>query len=189
MKQAATANYTPRLLTRYRDEIVPVLMKKFNCKNKLEMPRLWKIVINMGVGQGKEDIKILEAASAELATITGQRPIIRRAKKAIANFKIKQNSPIGLKVTLRRARMYEFLDRLINTALPRIRDFRGVSSSGFDQQGNYTLGISEQTIFPEIDIDRVQKVQGMDITIVIDSGSRERSLELLKEFGMPFREK
>lgn len=189
MTHAVASSYVPRLLKKYRADIVPSMMKKFSYSNNMEVPRLEKIVINMGVGAGKDDIKIIEAAANDLAAITGQRPVMRRAKKAIANFKIKENSPIGLKVTLRRARMYEFMDRLINVALPRIRDFRGVSRDAFDGQGNYTLGLSEQVIFPEIEYDKVQKTQGMDITFVIASGSKERSLELLKEFGMPFKEK
>lgn len=177
----------PRLLERYKNEIIPQMMQIFSIKNKFAVPRLEKIVVNMGVGEGKDDIKILEKAMEELSLITGQRPIIRRAKKAIANFKIKKGYPIGCKVTLRRAMMYEFMDRLINIALPRIRDFRGVSSDSFDKAGNYTLGISEQTIFPEIDYDKVTRTQGMDITFVIKNvKSKDQAQTLLKLFGIPF---
>lgn len=158
---------TPRLLQRYREEIILRMQEKFNLKNKLEVPRLEKIVVNMGVGEALQDIKTLEKSMDELAAITGQRPIMRRSKKAISNFKIKEGNPIGCKVTLRKAIMYEFLDKLLNVALPRIRDFRGVSLDAFDQAGNYTLGINEQVIFPEIEYDKISRPQGMDITIVI----------------------
>ncbi|MFH1245747.1 MAG: 50S ribosomal protein L5 [Candidatus Omnitrophota bacterium] len=177
----------PRLLEKYRKEIIPELKQRLKLKNNLQVPQLKKIVINMGVGIGAHDIKILEQASSELALITGQRPLITKARKAISNFKIRENSPIGCKVTLRGARMYEFLDRLVNVALPRIRDFRGVSTSAFDQTGNYTLGLTEQTIFPEVDMDKVQKVQGMDITFVINGSNKTLTMELLKAFGFPFR--
>jgi len=177
----------PRLLEVYRKQVVPQMTERFNYKNRLQLPRLIKIVINMGVGQGAQDIKILEAAANDLATITGQKPIITRAKKAIANFKIKKGSPIGCKVTLRGAMMYEFFDRLINVALPRIKDFRGISPDAFDQNGNYALGISEQTIFPEVEYDKVQRVQGMDIIIVTNAKSAEEARELLRFMGMPFR--
>ncbi len=178
----------PRLLEKYRNEIIPQMMKDFSLKNKLSVPSLEKIVVNMGVSEALTDIKILDKAVEELSTITGQRPIIRRAKKSIANFKIKQGNPIGCKVTLRRAVMYEFMDRLVNAAIPRIRDFRGVSADSFDERGNYTLGLSEQAIFPEIDYDRISRVQGMDITFVIkNSKSKEQSRQLLKLFGMPFK--
>ncbi|MBN2097461.1 MAG: 50S ribosomal protein L5 [Candidatus Omnitrophica bacterium] len=177
----------PRLLERYRAEIVPSMMKKFNLKNRLEVPRLQKIVINMGVGPGAHDNKLIEQACSHLAVITGQRPVITKAHKAISNFKIRKDSNVGCKVTLRGAKMYEFFDRLISVALPRIRDFRGFSSNAFDQFGNYSLGLSEQTIFPEIEIDQVQKMQGMDVTIVTSLNNRELSFELLKEFGFPFR--
>jgi len=177
----------PRLLEKYKNEIVPQLMKKFGFKNIMQVPRLEKIVVNMGVGEAITDIKILEKAMEELSLITGQKPIICRAKKAIANFKIKKGNPIGCKVTLRRDRMYEFLDRLINVALPRIRDFRGVSLHAFDGKGNFSLGINEQTIFPEIDYDKVTRIQGMNINIVIkNSKSKEHSIELLRLFGIPF---
>jgi len=179
---------TPRLLEKYRNEIIPKMMETFSFKNRLAVPRLEKIVVNMGVGEALQDIKILEKAMEELSSITGQKPILRRAKKAIANFKIKQGQPIGCKVTLRRTIMYEFLDRLISIALPRIRDFRGISPDSFDEGGNYTLGITEQSIFPEIDYDKVSRMQGMDINLVIKNvKSKEQARELLKLFGMPFK--
>lgn len=181
---------TPRLLEKYRKEIIPQMQQGFNIKNKYALPRLEKIVVNMGVGEALQDIKILEKAMEELAIITGQKPILRRAKKAISNFKIRAGQPIGCKVTLRRALMYEFADRLINAALPRIRDFRGVSADSFDKAGNYTLGLAEQTIFPEIDYDRISRSQGMDITFVMKNvKSREQAKELLRLFGMPFQMK
>ena len=161
----------PRLLEKYRNEIIPHMMQTFQIKNKFAVPNLKKIVVNMGVGEGVQDIKILEKAMDELGIITGQKPILRRAKKAIANFKIKEGHPIGCKVTLRKAIMYEFMDRLINIALPGIRDFRGVSTDSFDKAGNYTLGLSEQNIFPEIDYDKITRAQGMDITFVIKNAS------------------
>jgi large subunit ribosomal protein L5 len=159
------------------------MQETFKLKNRLAVPRLEKIVVNMGVGEALQDIKILDKAMDELALIVGQRPILRRAKKAISNFKIKQGQPIGCKVTLRRTMMYEFMDRLINIALPRIRDFRGVSVDSFDKAGNYTLGITEQTIFPEIEYDRISRPQGMDITFVIKNAkSKEQAQELLRLF-------
>lgn len=180
----------PRLLERYRNEIVPQMMQTFNLKNKFAVPRIEKVVVNMGVGEALQDIKILEKAMDELSQITGQRPLLRRAKKAISNFKIKQGHPVGCKVTLRRAMMYEFMDRLINVAMPRIRDFRGISADSFDQAGNYTLGLTEQNIFPEIEYDRITRPQGMDITFVIKNAkSKEQARELLKLFGMPFEVK
>jgi len=179
----------PRLLEKYRNEIIPKMMQAFNLRNKLAVPRVEKVVVNMGVGEGLQDIKLLEKAMEELALITGQKPILRRAKKAIANFKIRQGSPVGCKVTLRRAMMYEFMDRLLNVALPRIRDFRGVSTDSFDKAGNYTLGLTEQNIFPEIEYDRITRTQGMDVTIVIKNAkSKEQAKELLRLFGMPFKE-
>ncbi|RKY30601.1 MAG: 50S ribosomal protein L5 [Candidatus Omnitrophota bacterium] len=178
---------TPNLLEKYRKEIIPAMQEKFQLKNKLAIPMLEKIVINMGVASAREDIKTLEKAMEELAVITGQKPVMRRAKKAIANFKIRKNLPVGCKVTLRKTIMYEFLDRLINVALPRIRDFRGVSLDSFDEAGNYSLGISEQNIFPEIEYDKIYRPQGMDITIVIKRAkSVEQARELLRLFGMPF---
>lgn len=177
----------PRLLEKYRNEITPSIMQKFNFKNKLQVPRLEKIVINMGVGQGAADIKIVEEARSQLSLIAGQRPIITKARKAISNFKIRKGSSIGCKVTLRGYIMYEFLDRLISAVLPRIKDFRGFPESSFDNKGSYSLGITEQTIFPEIDIDKVERLQGMDITIVTTASSRAEALELLKAYGFPFR--
>jgi len=178
----------PRLLEKYRNEITQEMMQAFKLKNRLAVPRLDKIVVNMGVGEGMQDIKILEKAMDELAAITGQKPIMRRAKKAISNFKIRQGHPVGCKVVLRRAMMYEFLDRLLNVALPRIRDFRGVTEDSFDEGGNYTLGITEQAIFPEIEFDRVSRPQGMDITFVLNNvRSKEQAKELLRLFGMPFK--
>ena len=176
-----------RLKEKYNNEIIGQLMKQASLKNKMEVPRIEKIVINMGIGKANEDIKILESAMDDLAAITGQKPVITRAKKAVANFKLRQGVPVGCKVTLRGEKMYEFLDRLINSALPRIRDFRGVSKTAFDKQGNYTLGIQEQAIFPEINIDKVKHVQGMDIVIVIKSKDKKQAKELLSCFGMPFR--
>lgn len=179
---------TPRLLERYRKEITPLMMQTFSLKNQLAIPRLEKIVVNMGVGEAITEIKILEKAMEELALITGQKPILRRAKKAISNFKIKKGQPIGCKVTLRRRIMYEFMDRLINVAMPRIRDFRGVSLNSFDEKGNFTLGLTEQSIFPEIDYDKISRAQGMDVTFVIKNAkSKEEAEELLRLFGMPFR--
>lgn len=180
---------TPRLLERYRSQIVPEMAKKFNYKNKLQAPRLEKIVINVGLGEATQDIKLLEAAQSELAMITGQKPVVTRAKKAIANFKIRKNSPIGCKVTLRRAMMYEFLDRLIAIAIPRIRDFRGLQTDSFDKGGNYSFGLNEQVIFPEVDLDKIMKAHGMDITIVTNAKSKEEASELLRLFGMPFAKK
>jgi large subunit ribosomal protein L5 len=180
----------PRLLEKYRNEIIPQMMQAFNLKNRLAVPRVEKIVVNMGVGEAIQDIKLLEKSMDELAIITGQKPIMRRAKKAIANFKIRKGLPIGCKVTLRRAMMYEFIDSLINVALPRIRDFRGVPTESFDRGGNYTLGLNEQGIFPEIEYDKITRTQGMDITFVIKGAkSKEQAQELLKLFGMPFKGK
>lgn len=177
---------TARLLERYRKEIVPQMQKSFNYKTPMQAPSIKKVVINMGVGEAITDAKILDKAREELAAITGQSPIVCRAKKAIANFKIRQGMAIGCKVTLRRKIMYEFLDRLINVTLPRVRDFRGVPAGSFDSAGNYTLGLKEQSIFPEIEIDRVQRLQGMDISIVTNAKSQEEAYALLKLFGMPF---
>ena len=174
----------------YKNQIIPKMMKKFGYKNALEVPKLEKIVVNMGVGKGAEDIKIVEMAQSELGLITGQHAVITRAKKAISNFKIRENSPVGCRVTLRRKIMYEFFERLVRVALPRIRDFRGLSPRGFDQAGNYNFGIQEQNIFPEIETDRVIRPQGMNITVVIkNSNSKEESYELLALFGVPFRTK
>lgn len=183
------AKITPRLLERYRSEIVPEMMKVFSYKNKLQAPRLKKIVINVGMGEATQDIKFLEAAQNELAMITGQKPVVTKAKKAIANFKIRRGSPIGCKVTLRRAMMYEFLDRLISVAIPRIRDFRGLPPDSFDEGGNYAFGLNEQVIFPDIDIDKVIKSHGMDIIIGTSAKTKKEAFELLRLFGMPFAKK
>lgn len=178
---------TPRLLERYRTAIRPEIAKKFNHKNVYEAPELKKIVINMGVGISTSDIKILDGAIHDLGLIVGQKPVITRAKKSIANFKIRKNQPVGCMVTLRGIRMYEFLDRLISVAIPRIKDFRGLNANSFDKKGNYSFGIQEQTIFPEVDMDKVVSVRGMDIIMNMKSKSKEESFELLKQFGMPFR--
>ena len=179
---------TPRMLEKYRQEIVPAMMQRFNLKNKLSVPHLEKIVINMGVGEALQDVKILDKAMEELGLITGQKPILRKSKKAISNFKLKENAPIACKVTLRKNIMYEFMDRFLNVALPRIRDFRGVSDNSFDRGGNYTMGLTEQGIFPEIDVDRIARPQGMDVTFVIKgTKSKDEAKELLKLFGMPFK--
>jgi len=178
---------TPRLLEAYRKEIVPQMVKEFGYKNSLETPKLQKIVINVGMGEATLDIKMLEAAQNELAAITGQKPLTTRAKKSIANFKIRKGLPIGCKVTMRRAMMYEFLDRLISIAIPRIRDFRGLPINSFDKGGNYSFGLNEQVIFAEVDVDKVMKTHGMDITIVTNAKSREEAFTLLKLFGMPFK--
>ena len=183
-----TENKPPRLLDRYRSTIAPELTKQFGYKNALQAPRVTKVVVNMGVGAATDDAKHLDQALEELAQITGQRPMVTRAKKAVSNFKVKKDQAIGCKVTLRRKMMYEFLDRLLNVAMPRIRDFRGVRLGAFDQGGNYSLGISEQVIFSEIDPDKVSRVQGMDVTICTTAKSKEESLALLKALGMPFQE-
>ena len=180
---------TPRLVERYRNEIVPEMVKIFKYKNKLAAPHIAKVVINVGLGEATQDIKLLEAAGNELAMITGQKAVITKAKKAIANFKIRKGSSIGCKVTLRRARMYEFLDRLISVAIPRIRDFRGLSLSSFDNSGNYSFGLDEQVIFPEVDMDKIMRTHGMDITIVTTAKSKDEAYELLRLFGMPFSKK
>ncbi len=176
-----------RLKTKYLNEIRPELMKRLNYTNICEVPRLTHIVINSGVGEAAGDHKKLESVMNEIMTISGQRPAVRRAKKSISNFKLRVGMPIGVKVTLRRERMYEFLDRLINVAIPRIRDFRGVPTKSFDGRGNYTLGVTEQIIFPEIDYDKVEKIRGMNITFVTTAKTDAEAFELLKSFGMPFR--
>ena len=178
-----------RLLKEYKENIIANMMKDFGYKNKLEVPEITKIVINMGVGEGASDIKVLEQAAAELALICGQKPVITKAKKSVAGFKLREGASIGCKVTLRSKIMYEFLDRLINVALPRIRDFRGMNPNSFDQQGNYALGLSEQTVFPEINVDKVNRTTGMDVIIVTTAKKAEESRALLKYFGMPFRKK
>ena len=175
-----------RLKDLYNDEIVDALTKKFGYKNVMEVPKLDKIVINMGVGEAKDNAKLLESAVKDLETITGQKAVLTRAKKSVANFKIREGLAIGCKVTLRGERMYEFLDRLVNLALPRVRDFRGVNANGFDGRGHYSLGIKEQLIFPEIEYDKVDKVRGMDVIFVTTAKTDEEARELLKLFNMPF---
>jgi len=176
-----------RLGEAYKKKMIPQLMERLKYENIMEVPRIDKIVINMGVSTAKEDIKVLDEAVGELAAITGQKPIVTRAKKSISNFKLRKGMPIGCKVTLHGAMMYEFLDRLINVTLPRVRDFRGVSRDGFDGQGNYNLGIQEHTIFPEINIDKVGKIKGLNVSIVTTAKNKEEAYELLSLFGMPFR--
>ncbi|MEH7546955.1 50S ribosomal protein L5 [Neobacillus vireti] len=176
-----------RLKEKFVKEVTPALMSKFNYKSVMEVPKLDKIVINMGVGDAVANAKALDNAVEELATITGQKPVVTRAKKSIAGFRLREGMPIGAKVTLRGERMYEFLDKLVSVSLPRVRDFRGVSKKAFDGRGNYTLGIKEQLIFPEIDYDKVSKVRGMDIVIVTTANTDEESRELLTQFGMPFQ--
>jgi large subunit ribosomal protein L5 len=176
-----------RLKEKFVKEVTPALMSKFNYSSIMEVPKLEKIVINMGVGDAVANAKALDNAVEELATITGQKPVVTRAKKSIAGFRLREGMPIGAKVTLRGERMYEFLDKLVSVSLPRVRDFRGVSKKAFDGRGNYTLGIKEQLIFPEIDYDKVSKVRGMDIVIVTTANTDEESRELLTQFGMPFQ--
>ncbi len=176
-----------RLKELYKKEVVPALQKDFGFKNALQVPKVEKVVVNMGMGGASQNIKVLEAAQDEMARITGQRAQVTRTKKAISNFKIRENMPIGCVVTLRGERMYEFLDRLINVAIPRIRDFRGVPTRSFDGRGNYTLGVKEQIIFPEIEYDKVEKVHGMDVCIVTTAKTNEHARRLLQLMGMPFR--
>lgn len=176
-----------RLKDFYKNEIVPGMIKKFGYKNVMQVPKLDKIVVNMGVGEAKDNAKVLESAIKDLETITGQKAVITKAKKSIANFKIREGMSIGCKVTLRGDKMYEFADRLINLALPRVRDFRGVNPNAFDGRGNYSLGIKEQLIFPEIEYDKVDKVRGMDVVFVTTAKTDEEARELLTQFGMPFR--
>lgn len=176
-----------RLRETYQNEIVGSMTKKFGYKNVMQVPKLAKIVINMGVGEAKENSKVLDSAMSELEIITGQKPVATKAKNSIANFKLREGMPIGCKVTLRGDKMYEFFDRLVNLALPRVRDFRGVNPNAFDGRGNYALGIKEQLIFPEIEYDKVDKVRGMDVIIVTTAESDEEARELLTQFGMPFK--
>ena len=176
-----------RLRDTYESDIKVAMIKKFGYKNVMQVPRLEKIVLNMGVGDARENAKVLESAVKDLTEISGQKPVITKAKKSVANFKLREGMPIGCKVTLRGERMYEFADRLINLALPRVRDFRGVSADSFDGRGNYALGIKEQIIFPEIEYDKVDKVRGMDIIFVTTARTDEEARELLRLFGMPFK--
>ena len=177
----------PRLKERYEKEIVPALVKEFSYPNRMAVPRLRKVVVNMGLGEAMQNAKLLDAASHELAQITGQRPVITRARKSIANFKLRKNMAIGAMVTLRGDRMYEFFDRLTNVALPRVRDFRGLSTRAFDGRGNYTLGLRDQLVFPEVDYAKVEKMKGMNISIVTDARTDAEALALLRHLGMPFR--
>ena len=183
----STTKYSPRLADKYKKDVVPALMKRFSYKSIMQVPRLDKICLNRGVNGAVTDKKTVDVAVEELSTITGQKAVATMSKKDISNFKLRKNMPIGARVTLRGVKMYEFLDRLIATALPRVRDFRGVNEKAFDGRGNYTLGITEQIIFPEIDIDKVSKITGMDITFVTTAQTNEEAFELLKELGLPFR--
>lgn len=181
------SKFQPRLRDMYRERVVPALMKEFGYKNVMQVPKLERIVLNVGMSEATQNVKLLESAATELGTITGQKAIVTRAKKAIAGFKLRQGMPIGTKVTLRNRRMYEFFDRLVTLALPRIRDFRGVSPKAFDGRGNYTLGLKEQLIFPEIQYDEVASIHGMDITIVTTARTNDEGKALLAQLGMPFR--
>ena len=182
----AEAKYTPRLRADYDERIVPAMIERFGYKNRLEVPRLDKIVLNMGVGEATQDKKKVETAAAEMELIAGQKPVITKAKKPIAQFKLREGMPIGCKVTLRRDRMYEFLDRLVTVALPRVRDFRGLNPNSFDGRGNYALGLKEQIIFPEINYDQIEKVRGMDVIITTTAMTDEEARELLRLFNFPF---
>lgn len=181
--------YTPRLKEKYHSEIIPALQKKFNYKTVMQVPKLTKIALNQGLGDAITDKKVIDTAIDEMTMITGQRAVQTVSKKDISNFKLRRGMPIGARVTLRGDQMYEFLDRLISAAIPRIRDFRGVSDKGFDGRGNFTFGVQEQIIFPEINIDKVNKINGMDITFVTTANKDEEALELLKQFGFPFKNK
>jgi large subunit ribosomal protein L5 len=182
-----SAKETPRLKTRFRSEVAPALMKEFELKNPMAVPHLEKIVVNMGVGEATQNAKVLDPAVGELGQITGQKPVVTRAKKSIAAFKVREGQSIGAMVTLRGDRMYEFFDRLVNVVLPRVRDFRGVSTKSFDGRGNYTLGLHDQLIFPEIDYAKVDKSKGMNVTIVTTASSDDQARSLLRHLGMPFR--
>jgi large subunit ribosomal protein L5 len=180
-------DYQPRLRDKYKKDVIPALMKRFGYTNQMQVPKLTKIVVNMGLGEAVANPKLADAAAAELTAITGQKPVITRAKKAIATFKLREGMPIGAMVTLRRERMWEFMDRLVTIGLPRVRDFRGTSAKAFDGAGNYTLGLKEQIVFPEIDFDRVEKIKGMNVTFVTTAPTDEEAKELLAQLGMPFR--
>lgn len=185
--KAAQVGPPPRLRDLYRNEVVPRMMKEFSYANPMQVPRVERVVLNVGMGEAIQDVKLLDSAVAELALVTGQKPVVTKAKKAIAGFKVRQGMPIGAKVTLRGSRMYEFLDRLLNIGLPRIRDFRGVSPKAFDGRGNYTFGLKEQLTFPEIKYDNVAAIHGMDITIVTSAQRNDEAKSLLTHLGMPFR--
>jgi large subunit ribosomal protein L5 len=183
----ATTTYTPRLADKYKKEVVPALMKKFGYKSIMQAPRLEKICLNRGVNGAVTDKKLVDVAVDELTTISGQKAVSTMSKKDISNFKLRKNMPIGARVTLRGVKMYEFLDRLVSVSLPRVRDFKGINDKAFDGRGNYTLGVTEQIIFPEIDIDKVNKITGLDITFVTTAHTNEEAYELLREMGMPFK--
>ena len=184
---SAKKKYEPRLIKQYKETIVPHMMKRFGYTNIMQVPRIEKISLNIGVGDATQDAKFLEGAVADLTAIAGQEAVVTKAKKAISNFKLREGMPIGCRATLRSWHMYEFLDRLVNMAIPRVRDFRGVDDNGFDGKGNYTMGIREQIIFPEINYDKVVKIRGLNITIVTSASTDEEAYELLLGFGMPFR--
>ena len=183
----STTTNTPRLVDKYRKDVVPALMKKFSYKTVMQAPRLTKICLNRGVNGAVTDKKLIDVAIDELSNITGQKAVATMSKKDISNFKLRKNMPIGARVTLRGVKMYEFLDRLVSVSLPRVRDFKGINDKSFDGRGNYTLGVTEQIIFPEIDIDKVNKITGLDITFVTTADTNEEAFELLKELGMPFK--
>ena len=183
----STTKYTPRLAKRYKDEITPALVKKFNYSSVMQVPRLTKICLNQGVNGANTDKKLVDIAVVEMTSIAGQKAVASHAKKAISNFKLREGMPIGTRVTLRAERMFEFLDRLVSVSLPRVRDFKGINNKGFDGRGNYTLGIKEQIIFPEMEIDKVTRIQGMDITFVTTAKTDEEALALLEALGMPFK--
>ncbi|MEP6597071.1 MAG: 50S ribosomal protein L5 [Ginsengibacter sp.] len=181
------AKYTPRLAEKYKKDVIPALMKKFSYKTVMQAPRLTKICVNRGINGAVADKKLVDISIDELTMVTGQKAVATMSKKDISNFKLRKNMPIGARVTLRGIKMYEFLDRLVSVSLPRVRDFKGISDKSFDGRGNYTLGVTEQIIFPEIDIDKVNKITGMDITFVTSANTNEEAFELLKELGMPFK--
>lgn len=183
----STTKYTPRLAKRYKDEITPALVKKFNYSSVMQVPRLTKICLNQGVNGANTDKKLVDIAVVEMTSIAGQKAVASHAKKAISNFKLREGMPIGTRVTLRAERMFEFLDRLVSVSLPRVRDFKGINNKGFDGRGNYTLGVKEQIIFPEMEIDKVTRIQGMDITFVTTAKTDEEALALLEALGMPFK--
>lgn len=180
-------DYEPRLRNKYKDEIVPQLMKDFGFKNVMQVPKLERIVVNMGLGEAVQNAKLIESAAEELKAITGRKPVVTRAKKSIAGFKLREGMPIGVMVTLRGEQMYDFLDRLVSLALPRTRDFKGISPKAFDGRGNYTLGIREQIVFPEINYDKIDRIKGMNVTLVTTAETDEQGRALLKSLGMPFR--
>ena len=180
-------DYEPRLRNKYKDEIIPQLMKDFGFKNIMQVPKLERIVVNMGLGEAVQNAKLIESAAEELKAITGRKPVITRAKKSIASFKLREGMPIGVMVTLRGEQMYDFLDRLVSLALPRTRDFKGISPKAFDGRGNYTLGIREQIVFPEINYDKIDRIKGMNVTLVTTAETDEQGRALLKSLGMPFR--